>query len=61
MKNIISYDEFVKEINNDFDEFQKELEKKEKKLKFKTKINIDNNFYKLIDSISGSKLDESNR
>ena len=51
----------LKQINMDFDKFQNDLEKREKKLKFKTKINVNDEFYKLIDDISGSKLHEGNR
>lgn len=47
--------ETCKKINKDFDDFQNLLIKKEKKLKFSTRIHVNNDFYKLIDDISGRK------
>lgn len=43
-------------INKQFDDFQKELETHEKKIKFKTFIEVDDNFYKLIDDIAETNL-----
>ena len=49
-------------INQQFDNFQKELEIKQRNLKYQTHIEINDDFYKLIDNISGSELsDENNR
>lgn len=49
-------------INQQFDNFQKELEIKQRNLKYPTHIEINDDFYKLIDNISGSELsDENNR
>ena len=49
-------------INQQFDNFQKELEIKQINLKYQTHIEINDDFYKLIDNISGSELsDENNR
>lgn len=62
MKKEINSLETCFNINCDFDKFQEVLEKREKKLKFKTSIDVNNEFYKLIDDISGRKeLHESNR
>ena len=44
------------EINKQFDDFQKDLENRKKKFKFITKVNTSDEFYKLIDEISGSNL-----
>lgn len=49
-------------INKEFEEFQKELERRKTKLKFLTEAKPNDDFYKIIDDISGTKLsDESNR
>lgn len=49
-------------INKQFDDFQKVLENKKKRYKFLTTANPGDEFYKLIDDISGSNLsDENNR
>ena len=49
-------------INQQFDNFQKELEIKQRNLKYQTHIEINDDFYKLIENISGSELsDENNR
>lgn len=49
-------------INQQFDDFQKVLETKKKKYKFLTTADPGDEFYKLIDDISGSNLsDENNR
>ena len=49
-------------INQQFDNFQKELEIKQRNLKYQTHIEINDDYYKLIDNISGSELsDENNR
>lgn len=49
-------------INEQFDDFQKVLENKKKKYKFITVARPGDEFYKLIDDISGSNLsDENNR
>lgn len=50
------------QINKQFDDFQKYLETKDKKRKYFTRIEVSDDFYKLIDEISGSNLsDERNR
>lgn len=52
----------AEEINKQFDDFQKYLETKDKKRKYFTRIEVSDDFYKLIDEISGSNLsDERNR
>lgn len=49
-------------INKQFEDFQKELERKQKNLRPKSFIEINDDFFKIIDDISGSKLsDENNR
>lgn len=49
-------------INNQFDEFQKELETKEKNLKYRTFIHVNDDFYKMIDDIAETNLsDERSR
>ena len=49
-------------INQQFDNFQKELEIKQRNLKYQTHIEINDDFYKLKNKITGSELsDENNR
>lgn len=52
----------AEEINKQFDDFQEYLEKSKVKKKYITPIEVNDDFYKLIDDISGSELsDERNR
>ena len=44
------------QINKEFDDFQEYLKKEEKKEKYFIPIEVNDDFYKLIDDITGSEL-----
>lgn len=48
----------IEDINNEFDKYQEDLSIREKKLKYLTRISIDDDFFKLVDEVCGSNLSE---
>lgn len=50
--------DYIEEINNEYDKYQEELSIREKKLKLITRISIDDEFFKLVDEVCGSNLSE---
>lgn len=55
MDEVKTHNEILTCINQDFDDFQETLSKREKKLKFYTTIHVNDDFYGLISDISGRK------
>lgn len=51
--------DFNEEINNQFEEYQRLLEKQEMRLKYNTHIEVSDEFFNLIDEITGNKEDLS--
>lgn len=47
---------YIDDINNDFDDFQEELKRNELNLKYHTVIEVDDDFYSMIDEMCGTEL-----
>lgn len=43
---------YIDEINNQFEEYQKKLTKIEKKIRYNTHIEVDDEFFDLLNSLS---------
>lgn len=46
----------VESINDEFEKYQEELLVREKKLKLITNLEVEDDFYKLIDDVCGTEL-----